>query len=195
MLFKQVHLAGIKSGKIKLAFRKWKVAAVKSGSLVKTGVGIIQIVDITSITEADITPADAKNAGFESLEKLLGQLAAVTEGTIFRIKVRYHGEDPRIALREQVSLSDAAFEVLKERLHKLDRYSKQGAWTRQLLEMIRDNPRLRAADLAVKTGREKEWLKLNVRKLKNIGLTISHDPGYTLSPLGQEFLSKLIREG
>jgi hypothetical protein len=195
MLFKQGHLEGIRSGKIKLAFRKWKVAAVKGGSLVKTSVGLIQIVDITQINTDEITAADAKQAGFESLEKLLAQLNAVTEGRIFRIRVRYHGEDPRMALREQVTLTDDAFAVLKERLQRLDHHSKQGAWTRQLLELIRDNPRLRAADLAAKTGREKEWLKLNVRKLKNIGLTISHDPGYTLSPLGETFLRRLILEG
>ncbi|HEY1164239.1 MAG TPA: hypothetical protein VGE90_03710 [Chitinophaga sp.] len=193
MLFKTVHLEGIRSGKIKLAFRKWKVAAVKSGSLVKTGVGLIQIVDIVQVTADEITTANAKQAGFANREKLLAQLNAVTEGKIFKIKVRYHGEDPRIALREQVALTDDAFAVLRERLQRLDRYSKQGAWTQQLLELIRDNPKLRAADLAAKTGKEKEGLKLNVRKLKNIGLTISHDPGYTLSPLGEEFLRKLIK--
>lgn len=191
MLFKQGHLEGIRSGKIKLAFRKWKVAAVKSGSLVKTSVGLIQIVDITQTTADEITAANAKQAGFDSREKLLAQLNAVTEGKVFKIKVRYHGEDPRIALREQAALTEAAFTVLKERLQRLDHYSKQGAWTHQLLELIKDNPKLRAADLAAKTGKEKEWLKLNVRKLKNIGLTISHDPGYTLSPLGEEFLRKL----
>lgn len=194
MLFKQVHLEGIRSGKIKLAFRKWKVAAVKSGSLVKTSVGLIEIVDISQVTTDEITTANAKQAGFDSYEKLLAQLNAVTEGNIFKIKVRYHGEDPRIALREQAALTEEAFAVLKERLQRLDHYSKQGAWTRQLLELIRDNPKLRAADLAAKTGKEKEWLKLNVRKLKNIGLTISHDPGYTLSSLGEEFFRKLSRQ-
>jgi len=195
MLFKQGHLEGIRSGKIKLAFRKWKVAAVKSGSLVKTSAGLIQIVDITQITTDEITTANAKQAGFESREKLLAQLNAVTEGKIFKITVQYQGEDPRIALREQLALTDDAFAVLKERLQRLDRYSKQGAWTHQLLELIRDNPKLRAADLAAKTGKEKEWLKLNVRKLKNFGLTISHDPGYTLSPLGLAFLHKLNEQG
>ena len=192
MLFKQVHLDGIRSGKVKLAFRKWKVPAVKKDSLVKTGIGIVQIVEIVSITADKITAADAKNAGYESLEKLQAQLEAVTQGEIFKIKVRYHSEDPRIVLREQASLTEAEFEVLKGRLARLDRYDKEGGWTHRLLVLIRDHPKLRAADLALKTGREKEWLKLNVRKLKNIGLTVSHDPGYTLSPLGEEFLRKLI---
>lgn len=194
MLFKQAHLDGIRSGKIKLAFRKWKVPGVKKGSLVRTSIGVVQIIDIVSITADKITAADAKNAGYESLEKLLAQLEAVTEGNIFKIKVRYHSEDPRVVLRERASLTEAGFEVLKERLARLDRYDKEGGWTRRLLLLIRDHPKLRAADLALKTGKEKEWLKLNVRKLKNIGLTISHDPGYTLSPLGEEFLRKLIKQ-
>ena len=41
---------------------------------------------------------------------------------------------------------------------------------------------LPAGDLAKKADAEKEWLKINVRKLKNLGLTISHQPGYELSP-------------
>jgi hypothetical protein len=192
MLFKQVHLDGIRSGKIGLAFRKWKAPAVKEGSLIKTAIGLVQIVDITEITADSITAREARQAGYKNLEELLKHLGAVTEGNIYRIKVRYHAEDPRIALREQVKLSDTDYEALQAKLQRLDKFSKHGGWTRELLTLIRDHPKLRAADLAVKTGREKEWLKLNVRKLKNLGLTVSHDPGYTLSPLGEVFLRRLI---
>ena len=44
------------------------------------------------------------------------------------------------------------------------------------------------------TGFEKEWLKLNIRKLKNLGLTISHNVGYRLSPLGEHFIEELKGE-
>ena len=57
--------------------------------------------------------------------------------------------------------------------------------------MIRDKPRVRAADLAKMMGKEKDDLKINIRKLKNLGLTISHDVGYTLSPLGELVLKTL----
>lgn len=43
MLFKEIHLLGIKSGKINLAFRQWKQATVKSGKLLKTSVGMVEI--------------------------------------------------------------------------------------------------------------------------------------------------------
>jgi hypothetical protein len=85
-------------------------------------------------------------------------------------------------------LSEAQFEVLKNKLNRLDRYSKEGHWTLDTLSSIEKFPHLRAEDLAANMKREKLWLKPNIRKLKNLGLTISHNPGYTLSPLGEEFL-------
>lgn len=49
-------------------------------------------------------------------------------------------------------------------------------------------------DLAAITGFEKIWLKLNIRKLKNLGLTISHEIGYELSPLGKLYLKKATKK-
>ena len=46
-----------------------------------------------------------------------------------------------------------------------------------------------AQELADRSGYEKEWLKLNVRKLKNLGLTESLHPGYRLSPRGAAYLA------
>lgn len=39
MLFKAVHLEGIKAGKITLAFRKWQKPSVKVGTLLHTAIG------------------------------------------------------------------------------------------------------------------------------------------------------------
>ncbi|MEM7550324.1 MAG: hypothetical protein AAF363_11640 [Bacteroidota bacterium] len=44
-------------------------------------------------------------------------------------------------------------------------------------------------------SREKEWLKLNIRKLKNLGLTISHNPRYEISPLGIAYIELRNVEG
>lgn len=193
MLFKQIHLTGIRSGEISLAFRKWKRPSVKKGSLLKTAVGQIEIVDIAKVKSENITREDAASAGFQRLEDLVDILNATGEGDIYKINVRYHSPDPRIELRRQTELSDEEFDHLSLRLKRLDKYSKQGDWTLNILKVILNNPKLRAADLAAKTGKEKEWLKLNVRKLKNLGLTISHNPGYTISPLGKVFLDRLIK--
>jgi hypothetical protein len=46
----------------------------------------------------------------------------------------------------------------------------------------------RAADLAASFGRETQPFKLDVRKLENLGLTLSLDVGYRLSPRGEASL-------
>jgi hypothetical protein len=189
MLFKQKHLEDIKSGKCSLAFRKWKKPSAKKGSLIKTSIGLVEIRSIEEVTLAEIKPADAGAAGFKNTEELFRTLDAIPEGKIYKIGVRYHSPDPRIALRQQTSITDDMFNTIKTRLDRLERYAGEN-WIKGILLAIQQHPRLRAADLALITGREKEWLKLNIRKLKNLGLTISYHPGYELSPLGDLFLEK-----
>lgn len=193
MLFKEVHLHGIKSGVVSLAFRKWEKAAIKKGTLLKTAIGLVEIVDLSTISENKITSQDALKAGFESKEQLLKSLRQNDEAYIYKIKVRFHSADPRIELREQ-NLTDEIFVELKEKLARLDKYSTNRFWTKSILLTIKDNPQLHAVGIAQITGFEKEWLKLNIRKLKNLGLTISHKVGYELSPLGKEFVEKLLNE-
>lgn len=194
MLFKGVHLQGIKSREITLAFRKWQKVSVKSGSLLHTSVGLLEIGKIEAVNENDITDKEAVQAGFTEKKQLLKSFTHNSTGTIFKISVRYHAEDPRIKLREQTGLLEQQFEDLKARLERLDLYSKQGHWTEKILLTIKDNPNLHAIGIAKLTGFEKEWLKLNIRKLKNLGLTISHNVGYELSPLGNEYLNKFFPE-
>lgn len=188
MLFKQQHLAGIKTGDITLAFRKWKKPTVKRGSLLKTAIGQIEIGAIEEVDIASISALDAQKAGFTTLDQLLRLLQKVNEGSIYKIELAYHSPDPRVELRSKEELTNEEFHQLKKKLERLDKYSKTGAWTREVLESIRQNPKLKAADLAVLLSKEKDWLKINIRKLKNLGLTISHNPGYEISPLGKAFL-------
>lgn len=191
MLFKQKHLEGIKSGSITLAFRKWKKLSVMEGSLVKTSVGVIKIVSIEETALTKITDAEAQFAGFKSAAGLVQLLEEQKEGAIYKIAVAFDSEDPRIVLREKYDLSDEDFEEIQNALGNLDKFSKVGKWTLKTLQVIQENPKMKAADLAVKARKEKEWLKLNVRKLKGLGLTISHEPGYTLSPRGEAYLEML----
>jgi len=188
MLFKQKDLDGIKGGSITLAFRKWKKLTVGSGSLIKTSVGVIKIISTKEISLNEITDTEAQNAGFASAQALIQLLEGQKEGAIYRIEVAFDSEDPRVELREKASLNDEEFESIKAALENLDKFSKVGKWTTKTLLVIQENPKMKAADLAVKAKKEKEWLKLNVRKLKGLGLTISHEPGYTLSPTGEEYL-------
>jgi hypothetical protein len=77
---------------------------------------------------------------------------------------------------------------LDRRLDRLDRASASGPWTAATLALIAERPAVRAGDLAPVLGRELAPFKLDVRKLKNLGLTISLEVGYRLSPRGEAYL-------
>jgi Mn-dependent DtxR family transcriptional regulator len=68
-----------------------------------------------------------------------------------------------------------------------------GPWTRPTLELIAKNPGTRAADLAPQLQQERLPFKANVRKLKELGLTISLERGYELSPRGRAYREKSAR--
>lgn len=189
MLIRPATLAQIRTGEITLVFRRWKRPTVRTGGTLRTGIGVLSIVDVAAIDETRIRDADVRRAGYGTKEAILQDLPS--GGTLYRIEVRYAGEDPRIALRKNDQLTDEEIETLQARLERLDRASKRGPWTRAVLEAIEQHPHLAAVHLAGKTGYEKDWLKPNVRKLKNLGLTVSHHPGYTLSPRGHVLLEKL----
>jgi len=54
--------------------------------------------------------------------------------------------------------------------------------------LLEKNPRVAASKLAAKVGRETASFKIDVRKLKRLGLTQSFEVGYELSPRGRAFL-------
>jgi predicted transcriptional regulator len=57
-----------------------------------------------------------------------------------------------------------------------------------VLELIAARSEIPAAELAEAIGREKQPFKRDVRKLKELGLTESLNPGYRLSPRGRAVL-------
>ena len=71
---------------------------------------------------------------------------------------------------------------------RFDAASGNGPWTRRYLELIRDNEGVRAPDLAARGGLDVPRFKRRVRQLKGLGLTISLDVGYRISPRGTTFL-------
>ena len=84
---------------------------------------------------------------------------------------------------------------MKRRLERLDAAGRTGPWTRATLEAIEGGEGVRAGDLAPGLGLEKEAFKVNVRKLKNLGLTESLGTGYRISPRGREVLGRLGGKG
>ncbi len=158
----------------------------------RTAIGILSITSLDRVGVRGISPLDARAAGYPSRARLLEDLG-FRDGDIYRIGLAYRGPDPRIALRENDALSEHEVSDILTRLRRLDAASSVGPWTQRVLTEIQRHPRVAARDLAETTGNGREWLKGNVRKLKNLGLTESHHPGYTLSPRGLRILQELER--
>jgi hypothetical protein len=191
MLFRPSILKGIADGTVTRAYRSWDRPRVRPGGHQRTPSGVVAFDAVEPVERESLTEADAQAAGLENLDELLG-LVDRRAGTIYRIDLHLAGPDPRVALRESTPDTDGIAEVTR-RLERLDRASRHGPWTRATLEAIGENPGLRATDLAARLGRTRDPFKLDVRKLKELGLTESLRPGYRLSPRGRTVLAAIER--
>ena len=190
MLFRPATLEAIADGRVTLAFRCWPRPRVRAGGRQRTAIGVVTFDAVEPVERHEIGEADARSAGFATLEELLAFVDRRDEGTIFRIRLRLAGPDPRVALRESLP-DEEERALLIRRMARLDRASRHGPWTGAVLRAIGDHPGVRAVDLAADFGRERAPFKLDVRKLKELGLTESLPRGYRLSPRGRAVLDWL----
>ena len=191
MLIRTAVLERIVGGELDTQFRRQKKPTVKAGGTLRTHLGMLEIVDVALISLDDVTDEDARRSGASDRQQVVAELTKKTEGDFYMVRVRYAGADPRLALRADDHLSDADVVALTTKLDRLDRGAADGPWTRQTMRLIADHPHVRAPDLAASAGRETAPFKNDVRKLKALGLTISHSPGYELSPRGHALLARL----
>ena len=129
-----------------------------------------------------------------SKSDLISQLkktAPVTSRTlVYRVDFHYVREPYQDdVLAKNGALSDEDAEALTKRLCRMDRLSKHGAWTGETLSVIKKHPSVVSSKLASQLRRERAAFKIDVSKLKKLGLTISHEVGYELSPRGEAYLA------
>jgi len=190
MLIQVRFREAIANGEVTLTFRRWKRPQVVAGRTYRTAAGRIAVDAVDTVDPARITQADARRAGFASRAELLAALRGDADLPTYRI--RFHGADgpdPRSVLASAAVLSADEVADIGQRLARLDRASSHGRWTADVLQTIAARPGVRAADLAASFGRETQPFKLDVRKLKNLGLTLSLEVGYRLSPRGEAYLA------
>jgi hypothetical protein len=190
VLIRPAELARIRDGSIDLAFRRWERPRLLVGTRMRTSVGLVEVTSVDRVPASAITAADARRSGAASRVELLRRLAPKAPVPIWRVGLRFAGEDPRIALRADAVLSSSERAALVARLDRLDAMSPRGPWTRTVLAMIAARPAVRAPDLAATFGQETVVFKRNVRKLKELGLTESLDVGYRISPRGAALLEQ-----
>ncbi len=177
LLFSMDAAEGIADGTITETYRRWKRPQAVVGHRYRTVGGFI-VVDAVDLVDESEVPPDVRLRGDPSLP--------VT-------RVRFHRDDDRDPRAELAADTDVDVEAVSARLARLDAASKLGPWTRATLEAIAANPACRAADLAAALGRTKDDWKRDVRKLKELGLTLSLEVGYRLSPRGEAYLAATRR--
>jgi hypothetical protein len=194
VIIRQRFLDGIQKGTVTLAFRRWRRPSVKPGGTLLTAAGLLHLGDIEIVELQDISNADARRAGYDNRESLADELNERKEGQIYRIEIGSLEADPRVALRQRRD-DESDLEAVIVRLDRLDARAPAAPWTRRVLEVIDAHPAVRAGDLCAMVGQERLPFKLNVRKLKALGLTESLEVGYRLSPRGEAILDRLRRQG
>ncbi|MGZ4672392.1 MAG: hypothetical protein ACXWBO_01070 [Ilumatobacteraceae bacterium] len=184
MLFSADAWAGIADGSITVTFRAWKRAQAKVGGHYRIGGMLIEATEVRQVGIADITSDDARRAGAPDLEALRSRLGGAE--VVWRVDFVLLGADDRIARRTDTTPADLA-----DVISRLDRLDRRGPWTRTTLQLIDRYPGIVSTRLARHAEQDRAGFKLNVRKLKELGLTESLDIGYRLSPRGEAVLRAL----
>jgi hypothetical protein len=194
LLFKKRFHEGLVSGAVTLTFRRWDKPHVRVGGRYRCHpIGVLEVDRVDRLKVKHITAGDAKRGGFVSRDELVeymetspGEKGALTDETeVYRIELHHGGDGDRVELALEASLDDAAVEMIRTKLTKLD---AKDPWTKRTLAIIEKHPRVAASQLAAKLGRETLPFKVDVRKLKKLGLTQSFEVGYEISPRGRAFL-------
>jgi hypothetical protein len=190
--FRREDRARVASGEITVTFRLWKTAKVRAGKRYRTGPGTIEIEDVQVMPAGLISKRDVPLTGchdVEAIRELAGEPPVGPETLLYRVQFRFLGDVAPSAARPPI----ASIEALGERLAKMDRLSRRGPWTLAVLRAIDAGPRVPARMLAAQLGWETLDFKSHVRRLKALGLTISHDVGYEFSEVGRRYLRSARR--
>ena len=191
LLFKKAFFAGLTSGAITVTFRRWQKPHVRAGGRYRCHpIGVLEVDAIAKVTVGSITDGDAATAGFASRDALvayLAELGPLDDATeLWRVALHHGGDGDRVELALEAELDADAVAAIRAKLATLDR---DAPWTAKTLALIGKHPQVAASKLAAKLGRETLPFKVDVRKLKKLGLTQSFEVGYEISPRGRAYFA------
>lgn len=190
MQFTRKFSDAVRAGTITRSYRAWKRPQAKVGGRYNLiGGGMIEVTAIAEVPLGKVTRADARASGFDDRTALATFLARDDSERVFRVDFDYLGPGRKPGpARSRRSASELA--TLEERLDRMDARSDV-PWTGAVLKLIATRPGTRAGDLAPAMGWDTPRFKQRVRRLKALGLTISLETGYRLSPLGRQLHQRL----
>ena len=187
VLFEQRFWEPIARGEVTVTFRRWKRRQALAGRRYRTGGGIIEVDAIEIVDESDITEPGRPCGPLPVRRGPRGgpprhpRPRPLPDPVPHRRRARPPVAPRRVGRaerrRRRRARSPAPTARRGQPSRPLDRARR---WS-----CIARRPGVRAGDLADELGRERLPFKADVRKLKNLGLTISLDVGYRLSPRGR----------
>ncbi|MET9326784.1 ASCH domain-containing protein [Tsukamurella sp. NPDC003166] len=199
MMIPKAIAEGVRDGTVTTQYRRWDTPRVKVGGTQVTPAGVLRFTRVTRVPDVErISDRAARAAGMKDAAALRRALrprdpdaprrerSARGGEHVYRVHLEWAGEDPRLALREELP-DEAELAGIAKRLARLDA-RESGPWTRDILVWIRDHPHVVSKELAAERGVELLPMKADIRKLKGMGLTISHEVGYELSPRGAAYV-------
>ena len=187
MLLNRDTAEGIANGTITLVLRRWDAPRAKPGGTQRTVAGTVRIDDVAEHPGGyRVTAAQARSAGYPDAKSAQKELDRRPAKHTYVIAVSYLAPDERPELAADDGLSAADVDAITARLDRWD--AATAPWTRRYLATIGANEAVRAPDLAAREGLDVPRFKRRVRQLKGLGLTISLDVGYRLSPRGRAYL-------
>ncbi|MFO0614500.1 MAG: hypothetical protein U0414_18085 [Polyangiaceae bacterium] len=193
LLFQKRFHEGLVRGEVTLTFRRWDKTHVRpSGRYRCHPIGVLEVDDVSRVSVGAISEEDARRAGFATRAELVAYLATAKDeplsdaSEVFRVALHHGGDGDRVELALVDALDAAAVRDITARLAKMD---GDEPWTKKTLALIDRHPRVAASQLAARLGRETASFKVDVRRLKKLGLTQSFEVGYEISPRGRAYLA------
>lgn len=193
LLFESRFHEPIVRGELTVTFRKWDKPKVKPGGRYRCHpIGVLRVDATERVRLSSVGDDDARRGGFEDAAALVAYLAkfgATPETEVTKVTFVHEGDGDRseLALDDRLTPEDVA--ALRTKLGAFDARSPSGPWTAATLALVEAHPRVAASRLAKRLSWETAPFKANVVKLKKLGLTMSFEVGYELSPRGRAFLA------
>jgi hypothetical protein len=195
LLFKKAFHEGLVRGSIDLTFRRWDKPHVRAGGRYRCHpIGVLRVERVERVRLRDIDDREAARAGFDSARALLDFIGGDRAGDlsdddeVYRVELHYEGDGDRVDIADDARLDAEAIAQIRSALARMD---EAGAWTKKTLSLIEKQPRVAASKLAKTLGRETAPFKADVVKLKKLGLTMSFEVGYELSPRGLAYVGAM----
>ena len=186
MQFTKPYKQAIAAGTLTRTYRRWKSPQAKvDGTYNIHPYGAILVTSISQLRLQDASIKDIQQSGFDSANAIAEHLKTSLNETVYCVHFRYIGTDAV----KQIDTGRLPTIELEAISIKLMRMNKTKLWTHHALRLVRDQPAKRAADLAPILEMDLPTFKRNMRKLKNLGLTLSLETGYQITARGTQMIA------